>query len=100
MDTTLFSDNYVPGTTIIISPPSRYYWLLYLTRTDANIDICTTVHPFKYVHYVNANAVNQKWGKVTLIDWKEITKEEFSLWVELNPVMAEVTDIRDIHQMD
>ena len=52
------------------------------------------------MHRVNANAVNQKWGKVTLIDWKEITKEEFLLWVELNPVMAEVTDIRDIHQMD
>ena len=100
MDTTLSTDHYMPGSTVIISLSPKYYWLLYLTMTDTYIGICTTVHPFKYVHHANTNATNQKWHRITLIDWKEITKEEFSLWLELNPKLAESMDMRDIHQMD
>lgn len=89
-----------PASTVIVEPSPKYYWLLYQLRNGNKIGICTTSHPFVYVDHVNKNEQGQKWGRITLIDWKNITAEEFSLWVEINPLLAESVDIRDIHQMD
>lgn len=77
------------GSTVIPEPTINYYWILYMTSSGRTIGICTTVHPFKYINDVNVNEPNQKFGRINLLDWKEITKDEFLLWVELNPHLAE-----------
>ena len=44
----------------------KYYWILYMTHEDYVID----VHPFTL--------------KQGLLNWKEITVEEYNLWQELH----------------
>lgn len=93
-------DTFQPGSTVLKENPNKFYWLVYRTRTDSYINICIDSHPFKYIHDVNLTKSNHAWGVISLVNWKEITKEEFLLWLELNPELAKVTSLDEIHQMD
>lgn len=93
-------DTFQPGGTTLTQAPPKFYWIVYENRSGSFIGRCITMHPFQYIYNSNLNRPNQKWEMMTLINWKEITQEEFSLWSELNPKLAESTDISDIHQID
>jgi len=93
-------DTFQTGSTVLTQTPTKFYWILYGTRSGSLIGKCIATHPFQYIHNTNLNDPNQKWGKINLVNWKEITSEEFSLWAELNPNLGESTDIGEIHQMD
>lgn len=51
-----------------------YYWLSY-KYLDTIWNICTIIHPFKYI---------QDKPEFELINWKIITAEDFNLFEELN----------------
>ena len=87
----LGNTNYMQDTTFPNGPsvfystqPPKYYWVLYETRNNDHVSKCITVHPFDFIYTHNLNEPNQKWGRIILINWKEISKAEYSLWVKLN----------------
>lgn len=93
-------DTFQPGSTVLTQTPPKFYWILYETKAGSFIGICIGIHPFQYIYNTNVSEPNQKWGRINLVNWKEITSEEFSLWAELNPNLGELTDMGEIHQMD
>lgn len=52
--------------TIITKEEVKYYWICY-NYLDELWDICTTTHPFVYVHN----------SEFKLINWKRITAEDY-----------------------
>lgn len=93
-------DTFQPGSTVLTQTPKKFYWILYGTMSGSSIGKCIAMHPFQYIHDTNLNDPNQKWGMINLLNWKEITFEEFSLWAEINPNLRKLTDMGEIHQMD
>ena len=85
--------------TVSYMPPAKYYWLLYQTLSGTSIGVCTTKHPFQYIHDTNILGSNKKHGRIKLLNWKEVQKSEYSLWVDLNPELA-LSDLSEVHQMD
>lgn len=64
---------------------NKYYWILVERETFAGKwygDYVSTEHPFSFVKTLH-NPLLQE-GKIVLINWKEITKEEYELY---NPIV-------------
>jgi hypothetical protein len=67
----------------------KYYWILYKEEYNSRTcpdgyllnDIIKGIHPIK--HELNLNSQNKNNNYlVTLLNWKEITEEEYNLFLE------------------
>lgn len=79
----------------------KYYWIEYTAPSGQSIDICTTKHPFQFIYNKNLDPVTKQWTKMKLLNWKQITKEEFEMWLVLNPMTMgenelEIYDTKDM----
>lgn len=68
----------------------KYYWILYEIRyrTGGRVtgQSTTDKHPFMYINIQDKLCLAQKLplDEIILLNWKEITKEEYELFKSLN----------------
>ena len=86
-----------------VAPVQKYYWVRYTLPSGHYNTKCITQHPFHFIHNYNLADELKKWAKVTLVDWKEITKEDFNIWLVINNKSSgelETGADEGIHTMD
>jgi len=62
----------------------KYYWISYANTTGGEFypkDVVTTVHPFRALQHLK---VKERLYNATILNWKEITQEEYDVWLSLN----------------
>lgn len=57
-------------------PEQKYYWLVY--ERNGKHNAVTKYHPFEYIKSKNRKMMAHQ--KYCLVDWREITKEEYDLF--------------------
>lgn len=82
--------------------PLKYYWVQYTLPGGLIADKCISQHPFHFIHNKNLDPVTKSWAKVRLINWKEINKEDFYIWLAVNPATESENELQifDIRDMD
>jgi hypothetical protein len=92
------SDGSISGT----SPLPKYYWIQYSLLEGIITDTCTTEHPFHFIHNKNQDSLTKLWSKIRLVNWKEISKEDFFIWLAINPATESENknQIYDVKEMD
>lgn len=63
------------------SEVEKCYWVRYKEQGKRTTQTCTTDHPFSFIASLNPKGMDD----VELIDWKVISKKEYSLWSTLYP---------------
>ncbi len=61
----------------------KYYWINYSIHTadhSSQYDECIDVHPFNYLQETMKSTTK----KVVINNWKEISKEEYDMYNEVN----------------
>lgn len=58
----------------------KYYWILYKTK-DITGNTTSSIHPMEWMLKANRLVEDtETFSEYILLDWKEITKEEYDLW--------------------
>ena len=80
----------------------HYYWIHYTAPIGHSVETCTTRHPFQFIHSKNLDPITNDWPKMKLLNWKQITKEEFEIWITLNPISMDKdeSEIYSTKEMD
>jgi hypothetical protein len=73
-----------PQSPTYIPPVEKFYWIRYTLPSGHPATKCILQHPFYFIHNYNMSEEIKRWAKVMLLDWKEITKEEYNIWLVIS----------------
>ena len=86
---------------MVTNQEPKYYWIHYTAPSGNSVETCTIRHPFQFIYSKNLDPITNEWPKMKLLNWKQITKEEFDIWMSLNPMsLDDAHDIYSTNGMD